>query len=66
MSEIEEQAQLQRDEAKRLLTALIYKGGLPDKLSSLSVDRIVDCIISAAILEVTALYANALRDVRGK
>ena len=38
-----------RAEAKRLLSAML---GLPENIASEQVDRFVDCVISAAMLEI--------------
>jgi len=55
MSKAQEQADIQRAEAKRLLNSAF---GWGENITSEAVDRAIDCIISAAILE-TVLVANA-------
>ena len=59
MSKLQETADAQRDEAKRMLCSAI---GLPDGIMSGSIDRAVDCIISAAMLEAVLAYNKALKD----
>jgi len=53
MSIAREQADLQRAEAKRLFSRVL---GLPVDTPSAAVDRIVDCIIGAALLEMVAVH----------
>lgn len=56
MSEAQKQADIQRAEAKRLLNSAI---GLLDGTASSTVDMAVDCIIGAALLEITSIYEQA-------
>lgn len=56
MNEAGKQADLQRDEAKRLLRAMF---GIRDGESNGTVERIVDCVIGAAMLEIAALQADS-------
>lgn len=55
--EVQKSADELRAEAKRHFNGLM---GYPENISSENVDRIVDCIISAAMLEVAALNAQAV------
>ena len=57
MSKARQVADQQRAEAKQLLNNIL---GLSPENSSNAVDRVVDCIISAAMLEVVLLQAEAL------
>lgn len=56
MSEAKKQADLLRHEAKQHLNSLFK---IPEGYGSGSVERLVDCIIFAAVLEVSALQAEA-------
>ncbi len=56
MSVAQEQADIQRAEAKRLLTSVF---GWGEGISSATIDQAVDCIIAAAILELTAIHQQA-------
>ena len=51
MSMIQEQADIQRAEAKRLLNLAF---GWGENIASETVNRAVDCTIGAALLEITA------------
>jgi hypothetical protein len=61
MSVVQEQADIQRAEAKRLLTSLF---GWGEGIGSEAIDRAVDCIIGAAILEISAIHEEAARNAR--
>jgi len=54
MSKAQEQAVIQRAEAKRLLKWALSEG------VTIDVDRIIDCIIVAAILEMAAIQESAM------
>lgn len=56
MSTIQEQADRQRAEAKRLLNTMF---GIGENIASVAIDRAVDCIISAALLEMAAIQEKA-------
>lgn len=58
MSIAQEQADIQRAEAKRLLR---NRFGINDGESDGNVERIIDCIISAALLEMAAIQEAAIR-----
>jgi hypothetical protein len=53
-----EQADKMRAEAKSILNTLL---GIPNGYSSDTIDRLVDCIIGAAILEITSITTDAVR-----
>lgn len=57
MSKAQEQANIQRAEAKRLLNAAFCYG---ENITSETVDRAIDCIISAAILEMASIQEEAM------
>jgi len=59
MSIAQEQADIQRAEAKRLLNSAF---GWGENIASEAVDRAVDCIIGAAILEISAIHQEAARN----
>lgn len=59
MSVAQEQADIQRAEAKRLLNSAF---GWGENITSEAVDRAVDCIIGAAILEISAIHQEAARN----
>lgn len=59
MSAVQEQADIQRAEAKRLLNAAFALG---ESMSSHAVDRAIDCILSAAILEAVVVINQGLRE----
>jgi len=59
MSIAQEQADIQRAEAKRLFNSLF---GWGEYITSDTVDRVVDCIIGAAILEMSAIHQEAARN----
>ena len=56
MNEASKQADIQRAEAKRLLRGMF---GMTEGESNGTVERIVDCIVGAAILECANLIASA-------
>jgi len=53
MSKAQEQADIQRAEAKRLLQAAF---GFSGDTTNKDIDRTVDCIIGAALLEMVSMY----------
>jgi hypothetical protein len=55
MSKTQEQADIQRSEAKRLLNSAF---GWGENVTSETVDRAIDCIISAAILEARLVITS--------
>ena len=57
MSEEQDIADAQRQEAKKLICSAI---GLPKDIMSGAVDRAVDCIINVAVLEATFLLKRVL------
>lgn len=57
----QEEADKLRHEAKRHLLQMFK---IPEGYSSESVERIVDCIIGAAVLETTAIMAASMSEVR--
>lgn len=57
MSKAKEQANIQRAEAKQLLNAAF---GWGENISNQAVDRAIDCIISAALLEIAAIQEEAM------
>jgi len=59
MSKAQETANAQRDEAKRMLCSAI---GLPENIGSGAIDRAVDCIISAAILEAVMVINQGMQE----
>jgi hypothetical protein len=58
MTPTREIADEQRAEAKRLICSAI---GLPENISSSAIERAVDCIISAAMLEAVMVINECLR-----
>jgi len=61
MSKVQEQADIQRAEAKRLLCRVFETSALRAD----GIDRVVDCIISAALLEMSVLQSQAVKEVLG-
>jgi hypothetical protein len=61
--EIQATADAQREEAKRMLYSAFR---LPAGFSSETIDRAVDCIISAAKLETMIIINEKMQEVRGK
>ena len=59
IKELTDQAALQRNEAKRLLNDALCTTHL---YASEAADCIVDCIISAALLESTAVFLKSMQD----
>ena len=59
MSKEKEIADAQRSEAKTMLCRAI---GLPEDTMSVAIDRAVDCIISAALLEATIVICNGMKE----
>ena len=59
MSIAQEQADIQRAEAKRLLNSAFGRG---ENITSEAVDRAVDCIIGAALWEMSAIRREATRN----
>jgi len=59
MSKAKETADAQRKEAKEMLCSAI---GLPEDVMSGAVDRAVDCIISAAVLELSMIINQVARE----
>ena len=57
MGKVKDEADAQRNEAKKMLNAAF---GMPKDISSGSIDRSVDCIISAAMLEVVMVISQGL------
>lgn len=62
-TEIKEKADELRKEAKDLFNREILS--MPDGYCNTAVDRVVDCIISCAMLEITALNAQLLESRHG-
>ena len=58
MNALQEQADIQRAEAKRLLNSAF---GWDENITSEAVNKAVDCIIGAAILEISAIHEEAAR-----
>ena len=58
MSKAQEQADIQRAEAKQMLNNAL---GLPEHITSSAIDRAVDCIISAALIECVLAFQQGLR-----
>jgi hypothetical protein len=59
MSKAQEQADAQRNEAKRMLCSAI---GLPENIGSGAIDRAVDCIIGAAVLEAVIIITQGMQE----
>ena len=57
MSKTQEQADIQRSEAKRLLNSAF---GWDENVTSEAVDQAIDCIISAAILEAVLIINQGM------
>lgn len=57
MSKAQEQASIRRAEAKRLLNSVF---GWRENVTSEAVDRAIDCIIGAALLEMIAIQEEAM------
>ncbi len=58
MSKAQEQADIQRAEAKRLLNLAF---GYGENITSEAVDRAIDCIISAAMLEAVLVVNDGMQ-----
>ena len=58
MSKAKEQADIQRAEAKRLLNSAF---GWGENIASGAVDRAIDCIISAAMLEAVLVVNEGMQ-----
>ena len=56
MSIAQKQAEIQRAEAKRLINKAFK---VEENTESELLNRLIDCIIGAAILEITAIYQEA-------
>ena len=59
VSKAKQAADVLRQEAKQLIRRLV---GFPEGGSNDPVDRIVDCIVGAAVLEVAAIQEQAAKD----
>jgi len=59
MRKAQEAANEQRKEAKRMLYSAI---GLPENTGSNAIDRAVDCIISAAVLEAVMIVKQGMQE----
>ena len=59
MSIAQEQADIQREEAKRLLNVAF---GLNENYRNSDIDRVIDCIISAAILEAMVIINQGMQE----
>ena len=57
LQEIKDLAEMNRKQAKLMLYSVV---GLPRGFTSEGVDQVVDCIIGAAILEITAIQKEAI------
>ena len=60
---VQQHANDQREEAKRILNRLFSMG---DNTTSPEVDRAVDCIISASILESVLLFSQGAKEIKNK
>ena len=58
MNKAREEADKLRHEAKLHLNALLK---IPEEYISVGVERFVDCVISAAALELTAIQCDAMK-----
>ena len=61
INKTQEKADALREEAKNLWARML---GLPENCGSGSADRIIDCIISCAILEVAITQNRAWEDLK--
>jgi hypothetical protein len=61
--EIKATAEAQREEAKKMLSSAV---GLPANISSGTIDRAVDCIIGAAMLEITIIISEGMQEAKAK
>ena len=59
MSKAQETADAQRAEAKNMLCRA---AGLPEDIMSGAIDRAVDCIISAAVLEAVMIISQGMQE----
>jgi hypothetical protein len=59
VNEVIKQADIQRAEAKRLLRGMF---GIKEGESNGTIERIVDCIVGAALLESVAIAAMAQKE----
>ena len=59
MSKAQEQADIQREEAKRLLNSAFEWG---ENITCEAVDRAIDCIISAAMLEAVLVINQGMQE----
>ena len=57
MTELQKQAELQRNEAKALLSQIM---GLSNGVFDPTANRLIDCIIGAAICEVTDIMFKGI------
>lgn len=60
MSKAREEADKLRHEAKEALNALLK---IPEGYSSGAVERFVDCVIGAAVLEIAAIQQDAAKHI---
>lgn len=58
MSKAQETADAQRAEAKNMLCRA---AGIPEDIMSDAIDRAVDCIISAAVLEAVMIFRQGIQ-----
>lgn len=63
-AEILKESETLKAEAVQLVNTLILR--LPENITSPGAERLVECIISASILSITAAQAQAMEELRAK